>query len=43
MAARMRLIPDESYVGYDRRRNAALGSLRRMVQRHGEAAVFPWP
>ncbi|MFO0629131.1 MAG: hypothetical protein U0325_26380 [Polyangiales bacterium] len=43
MAARMRLIPDESYVGYDRRRNAALASLRRMVQRHGEAAVFPWP
>ncbi len=43
MSSRMRLIPDESYVGYDRRRNAALGSLRRMVQRHGEAAVFPWP
>ena len=43
MASRMRLIPDESFVGYDRRRNAALASLRRMVQRHGEAAVFPWP
>lgn len=43
MARRVHLIPDASFVGYERRRNALLANLRRMVERHGEAAVFPWP
>ncbi len=41
--ARGHLIPDESYVGYERRRAALLASLRRAAERYGEAAVFPWP
>ncbi|MEZ4392873.1 MAG: hypothetical protein R3A48_17440 [Polyangiales bacterium] len=43
MASRVHLIPDASFVGYERRRNALIANLRRMVERHGEAAVFPWP
>ncbi len=41
--ARGHLIPDASYVGYERRRAALIANLRRMVERYGEAAVFPWP
>lgn len=38
-----RLIPEASYTGYERRRQALLASLRRQIERYGEEAVFPWP
>jgi len=41
--ARGHLIPDAAYVGYETRRQAMLASLRRMIARHGEAAVLAWP
>lgn len=41
--AREHLIPEASYVGYEARRQALLASLRRQIERFGEAAVFPWP
>ena len=43
MAASVHLVASRAYTGYELRRQALLANLRRMVTRHGEAAVFPWP
>jgi hypothetical protein len=41
--ARGHLIPDQSYTGYEMRRQAMLNAIRRAIARYGEAAVLPWP
>lgn len=43
MASTVHLVASSAYTGYEQRRQAMLASLRRQVERHGEAAVFPWP
>ena len=43
MAGTEHLVASRAYTGYELRRQALLANLRRMVERHGEAAVFPWP
>ena len=43
MAGSVHLVASRAYTGYELRRQALLANLRRMVERHGEAAVFPWP
>jgi hypothetical protein len=43
MAASVHLVASRAYTGYELRRQTLLANLRRMVARHGEAAVFPWP
>lgn len=41
--ARGHLIPDQSYTGYEMRRQAMLNAIRRAIARYGEAAVLAWP
>lgn len=43
MAGSVHLVSSRAYTGYELRRQALLANLRRMVERHGEAAVFSWP
>lgn len=43
MAGRVHIVSSGAYEGYDRRRNAMLASLRRMIARYGEEAVLAWP
>ncbi len=43
MAGSVHLVASRAYTGYELRRQALLANLRRQVERHGEAAVFPWP
>lgn len=43
MASSVHLVASRAYTGYELRRQALLANLRRQVERHGEAAVFPWP
>ncbi|MEZ4408374.1 MAG: hypothetical protein R3A52_18135 [Polyangiales bacterium] len=43
MASSVHLVQSGAYEGYERRRQALLANLRRMVERYGEAEVFPWP
>lgn len=43
MASSVHLVASRAYTGYELRRQALLANLRRMVERHGEASVFPWP
>ena len=42
LAGTVHLVAARAYVGYELRRQALLANLRRMIARHGEAAVLPW-
>lgn len=43
MAGRVHLVASGAYEGYERRRQAMIANLRRMIARYGEAAVLAWP
>lgn len=43
LAGEVQLVSPSAYTGYERRRAALIANLRRMAERHGQAAVFPWP